>query len=89
MGNFGFTNEHGFKVQDDRLTPVYKKLSVLLMKKEIEIGNDGNFPDGPDTGEFAELTPPNQPPEIEGAEKDLPQGSKQARWAGSLVTSRA
>jgi len=89
MGNFSNTHEHGFEGQDDRLTAVYKKLSVLLMKNEIEIGNDGNFPDGPDMGEFAELTPPNQPPEIEGAEKDLPQGGKQARWAGSLVTSRA
>ena len=85
MDKIGGNFEHGYESEDSRLTNVYRYISDLILQGKLEIGYDGNTPDDPDMGDFAELNPQNQPPEIEGAEAILPLSSKTAQAVGGYA----
>ena len=85
MSKIGGNFEHGYEAEDRRLTPVYKKISELLLNGAINVGHDGNLPDDPFMGDFAQLTPPNRPPETEGALAELPPDIEPMRWSGNVL----
>lgn len=54
-----------------------------MMLEGVTVG--GDYPVDPDGGDPAELTSPDKPPEIEGAEAELPLGAEPLKWAGNIA----